>query len=59
MGELPAWDKGQQRTCFRCGFWYGERDWRISKIDGKWTCTQCQDSLTEKQRQEQIRGMSR
>ena len=56
MSRLPAWYKGRKRECFRCGYWYGELDYRIHKnAQGQWECNKCKDSLTDSEREEQIR----
>ena len=56
MGRMPHWAKGRMRSCVVCGFWYPERDRRIVKIDNKWYCTKDIDSVTEKQRQDALKG---
>jgi len=56
MGRLPNWAKGEQRECVICGWWLPERDTRIRKRDGKWVCKWDYDTLTDKERTEQVRS---
>ena len=56
MGTLPSWAKGRQRECFRCGWGFPERDWRIHKNSkGRWECHWCKDTLTEEERRDLIK----
>lgn len=55
MGRLPPSAQGRMRECFRCGFWYPERDSRIRKIKGKWTCIWDVDTLDDEQRRASIK----
>lgn len=50
MGNLPSWAKGKQVECAICGFWYGERDSRIRKRDGKFICKWDWDTVQDKNR---------
>jgi hypothetical protein len=51
MGRLPSTAKGRMRTCVVCGFFYPERDPRITKQDDRWVCRNgCYDTLREKDR---------
>lgn len=54
MGRLPSFAKGELRACAKCGFWFPERDPRILKQEGRWVCKWCYDSVTDKQRTEQL-----
>lgn len=56
MGRLPSVAKGRLRECFRCGFWYPERDSRIRKINDRWLCIWDIDTLTDEQRRTSIKG---
>ena len=55
MGRLPPWAKGELRECVKCGRWYPERDSRIVKKDDKWYCKWDIDTLTDKERAEQLK----
>lgn len=55
MGRLPSTAKGRMRECFRCGFWYPERDSRIRKIKNRWLCIQDIDQLDDEQRRASIK----
>ena len=54
MGKKPSWYKGQMRECSICGFWYPERDFRISKDGSNWVCKKDQDSLSDIERESSI-----
>lgn len=55
MGQLPNWSRGKLVECFRCGYWYPERDGRIMKKDGRWICVKDNDSLTDLERQKALK----
>lgn len=50
MGKLPQVAKGRLRNCAICGWWFGERDYRMRKRDGKFVCKWDYDSLLERER---------
>ncbi|MCK9370598.1 hypothetical protein M0R04_11870 [Candidatus Dojkabacteria bacterium] len=54
MGRLPPWYKSQLRECCVCGFWYPERDGRITKQDNRWVCRWDKDSVRDKDRTKNI-----
>jgi hypothetical protein len=45
-GDKPQ-DKGQQRECIVCGFWFPERDFRIRQKDKQWICKWDYDEVSE------------
>lgn len=55
MGRLPRWAKGQKRECAICGCEFPERDFRLLEQEGKWVCKWDYDSLTDKQRAEELK----
>ncbi len=54
MGRIPGWSKGQMRNCAVCDDWYGERDYRMKRQEGKWVCKWCYEKLTDKERLEAL-----
>ena len=59
MGTLPRVAKGELRECVICGVWYPERDYRILKREKKWVCKKCNDTVTDKERAESLRRVTR
>ena len=57
-GRKPAWYKGQMRNCVVCDTWYPERDFRMKTQEGKFKCKWCFDTVTDKERAEQLRQRS-
>ena len=57
MGRRPPWHKGKLIFCDVCGFWYGAYTGKIRKQDNFNKCPDCYDTLTDQQRQDQIRGV--
>ena len=55
MGYLLPQAKGRKVTCVICGWELPERDYRMTKRDGKFICRDDLDTLTEKERNEQRR----
>lgn len=52
---FPSWYRGKLVREDRGGFWYGDREGKLFKQEGKLVDKQMFDSLTDKQREEQIR----
>ena len=55
---LPAWYKGRLVRDDIDGFWYGEREAKLFKQEGKLVSKHNFDTLTDKERQENIRRIS-
>jgi rubredoxin len=55
MGKIPQWDKGRKRRCDICGFEYSENDGNLRKQRGIWVDKACWDTLTDFQRQNNIK----
>jgi hypothetical protein len=55
MGSLPPWYRGRRIKCDICGAEYSERDGNLRKQRGIWVCRLDYDTLTEEQRQSQIK----
>ena len=55
MGKIPPSHVGRLRRCDICGFWYGEREGKLFKQRGLYVDKQCFDSLTNEQRENQVR----
>ena len=56
MGTLPRQARGRKIFCDICGTEGFERDSFFSKQEGKLKCKFCVETLTEKQRQQSIKG---
>jgi len=54
MGKMPSWHKGKLIYCDVCGWFYGSREGKITKQEGRNVCPDCRDRITEKQRNDMI-----
>ena len=56
---LPSWHKGQLLYENYSGFWYGSREGKLIKREGKLVDKQNFDTITTKERNEQIQRRTR
>jgi len=54
-GHLPHWYKGKMVRCDVCGFEYGENEGKLFKQRGLWVDRACFDTLTDEDRENQIK----